>query len=232
MIHRFRSMIESMIIDSNGRYSIDHNTITYSVRLLTKKTLSNIKKFQYLNSAVKDDAARCSEALGISHSTYELAWNTLKAQFEDPGTVAYHHTQTLVDLPAIVKPSVTSLKQFSDNLNNHISSDVVYYIKCRDCPASYVDQTKKLLCSRILEHKNYIRRNSSQRSVIIDHRIELSHDFDWDNVRILDEEHSYIRRFVSEMLYIKKQKLSLNLQSDTELLNTVYLPLVGRFKRL
>lgn len=87
----------------------------------------------------------------------------------------------------------------------------------------------KNLYSQISEHKNHIRRNWTQHSVITDHRVEFSHDFDWDNVRILNEEYSYSKRLVSQMLYMKKQKTSLNLQSDIDFLGNACIPLVDKF---
>jgi len=50
---------------------------------------------------------------------------------------------------------------------------------------SYVGQTRRLLKERIDKHKNHIRRNVTQTSVITEHRLEYSHDFDWNNIPIL-----------------------------------------------
>jgi len=40
--------------------------------------------------------------------------------------------------------------------------------------------------TRIKEHKNHIRETT--HSVIMDHRLKNDHEFDWDNVEILDKE--------------------------------------------
>jgi len=72
-----------------------------------------------------------------------------------------------------------------------------------------VGQTKRLLHSRISEHKNHIKRNSTQISAITNHRLNLDHDFDWDNVEVLDEEINYKKRLISEMIRIKKPKFEL-----------------------
>jgi len=64
--------------------------------------------------------------------------------------------------------------------NNH----VVYKIKYKDCNASYADQTKRQLSTRIKEH----RRNgnlSMSKPTVITHMTEQSHSFDWDNIQIL-----------------------------------------------
>ena len=56
----------------------------------------------------------------------------------------------------------------------------------------------------------------------------MNHEFDWENVEILDKEPSYKKKSMSEMLHIKKQVLGLNKQSDTELLSDAYLPILDR----
>jgi len=43
----------------------------------------------------------------------------------------------------------------------------------------------------------------NQPSVILCHRLEHKHDFDWDKIEILDMESYYSKRIL-EMIYIKK----------------------------
>ncbi|KYN22373.1 hypothetical protein ALC57_05227 [Trachymyrmex cornetzi] len=76
--------------------------------------------------------------------------------------------------------------------------------------------------SSISEHKSDIRRNTGSPTVITDHRINLDHNFKWDNVKILDCESSYNKRLVSEMVHIKRQKQGLNKMNDTESLPDFY----------
>jgi len=106
--------------------------------------------------------------------------------------------------------------------------NVVYKLNCVDCNASYVGQTCRLLKTRIAEHRNYINRNTTTQSVITEHRIGLSHDFDWLNVEILDVERYYTKRLISEMLYIKLQDNSLNQQTDTECLDSGIISILNR----
>jgi len=47
------------------------------------------------------------------------------------------------------------------------------------------------------------------------------HDFDWDNVEILDVERKN-KRLISEMINIKSQSKGLNLQIDTDSLDRAY----------
>jgi len=68
------------------------------------------------------------------------------------------------------------------------------------CDASYVGQIRRLLKTRIDEHQSHIQRNTNQSSVITEHRLEFLHDFDWDNIEILDEEIYFNKRIISEMI--------------------------------
>jgi hypothetical protein len=102
-----------------------------------------------------------------------------------------------------------------------------YRIDCQDCDASYVGQTGRRLITRIKEHRANINRASSSHSVITEHRL-TGHDFVWNNVHILDEEPSYIKRQISEMLHIKQQKNDINLQDDTRLLDNSYLSIIKK----
>jgi len=80
------------------------------------------------------------------------------------------------------------IKVHKDALSSFSYSNVVYQINCLDCDASYVGQTKRTLNTRVSEHRNHARRNSIQNLVITDHRSKFRHEFDWDNIKILDEE--------------------------------------------
>jgi len=84
----------------------------------------------------------------------------------------------------------------------------------------------------VSKHRNHARRNTTQNSVITDYRSKFRHkighkfrqnsEFDWDNVKILNEEMKYNKRLISKMIFIKKQKHGLNAQMDTELLDSIY----------
>ena len=117
------------------------------------------------------------------------------------------------------------IKVQKDKLTNNQLSNVIYKIPCADCDASYVGQTRRLLSTRLKEHRSHISRNTSQKSVITNHRL-MGHEFKWEEVEVLDREPVLNKRLTSEMIFIKRQKNSLNLQSDTDNLNTVYLPLL------
>jgi len=114
------------------------------------------------------------------------------------------------------------IKVHKDVDHTSCKNNVIYKIACNNCDATYVGQTKRQLRTRIKEHKNNIKLDQSKLCVISEHIIKFNHSFDWDNVKILDCESKFYKKITSEMIHIKEQKASLNLNSDTELLNESY----------
>jgi len=82
------------------------------------------------------------------------------------------------------------------------------------------------LRTRIKEHKNNIK-DQSKHSIISEHIVKYNHSFDWDNAKILDCEFKFYKRITSEMIHIKEQKVSLNLNSNTELFNESYFDILN-----
>lgn len=80
------------------------------------------------------------------------------------------------------------IKVQKDPLKNQNKSNVVYKIDCKSCNASYVRQTGRQLQTRIKKHHSHIRRNTANRSVITEHRLEFDHDFKWEEVLVSNKE--------------------------------------------
>ena len=114
------------------------------------------------------------------------------------------------------------IKGGKDRIEPLQQTGVVYKLNCQNCEASYVGQTKRKLTTRIKEHKADIKKEQENMSVVSTHRISNNHDFQWENVEILDIEQNYHRRLISEMIHIKGQKEGINKQSDVQLLPECY----------
>ena len=65
--------------------------------------------------------------------------------------------------------------------------------------------------------------------MITEHRVNHNHNFNWKDVKILDKEPSYNKRLISEMIYLKRQKISLNRQNDIESLSDSYQNILQSF---
>jgi len=112
------------------------------------------------------------------------------------------------------------------------NKNVVYKLSCKDCNMVYVGQTKRRLNTRIEEHmKDINKKTTANLSVISEHRLEFKHEFDWNNPSILDREDKYYRRLIAEMVYIKMHNNTINLQTDTELLQHSYCEILNRIQK-
>ena len=66
-----------------------------------------------------------------------------------------------------------------------------------------IGETKRALHERVTEHQN----NSNQRAVINEHKNHSKHDFEWEDVNILNNESNWSKRTISEMLHINATDL-------------------------
>jgi len=135
-------------------------------------------------------------------------------------------SKTLIGLRCLNKLS-RLIKVHKDIDKPLYKNNVVYKIHCRDCEATYVGQTKRQLKTRLKEHRNNIKLDQSKHSVISEHITKYNHSFDWENTKIIDYESRYYKRIISEMIHIKEQKVSLNLKSDTDLLDDSYFDILN-----
>ena len=124
------------------------------------------------------------------------------------------------------------IKLHKDSLLVSSKRNVVYKINCNSCDASYAGHTGRQLHTRNSEHKNQVRHNTTNHSVITEHRLNYDHDFTWDEVEILDIEPFYSKRLISEMLFSKRQRNSINLQTDVRSLHHMYASTIERLPLL
>jgi len=197
----------------NG-YPLDFIIDTISIRL--KKLLN--KKTKEQNETSKEDGHKewfLIPFIPMLNEKFKNIANTLKSK------LAFF---SLHKLGRIIRAQ-------KDTLPLGFNKNVVYRLSCKDCDAVYIGQTKRRLNTRVIEHKKDINKKIVNHSVITEHRLQFNHDFDWDNPTILDKEQRYYRRLISEMISIKTHSNTINLQSDTELLQNSYCEIFNRIKR-
>jgi len=130
-------------------------------------------------------------------------------------------------VPGINNKITDIVKLGKDVTKKEKRTSLVYKISCNNCQVSYVGQTKRTLKKRISEHK----KNVDPESVVYKHRIDYNHDFNFEDVKILDTELNYRKRLISEMLLIKGTKNTINKKEDTQKLSRSYKPLFKKLSR-
>ncbi|UYV70021.1 hypothetical protein LAZ67_7001493 [Cordylochernes scorpioides] len=85
-------------------------------------TLGNYQKLQYLNSALKGNAARIIRAFNISDEKYPIAWQTLVNRFDRKSELAFKQIQNLYDLKNVKQESTIDLLDLLDTCNESIQN--------------------------------------------------------------------------------------------------------------
>ena len=129
------------------------------------------------------------------------------------------HLDTVFTIPKKLEGIIKSGK---DKLVRENETELVYQIECGDCDAVYIGQTKRHLSTRVNEHKKDITKHPSNHSVVSKHRMQLGHNFKWEETNIIHKEKNIKKREIAEMLLIKKHPNAINLKKDTENLNSIY----------
>lgn len=127
-------------------------------------------------------------------------------------------------LPLVEKSLNSIIKLGKDKTDKWDQTNVVYKFDCSNCSAIYIGQTKRSLKTRITEHM----KNTNSESVVCQHRQIPNHEFDWNNVKILDHEHDYKKRAISEMIHIKTNNFTINKKEDIIFLNKSLFPLLNK----
>ncbi|XP_045466602.1 uncharacterized protein LOC123675299 [Harmonia axyridis] len=97
-----------------------HDTFT---QLIDKSaSLTNIQKFFYLKSCLKNDASRLIQSIEVSDRNYSLAWESLVKRYQNKRIIVNTHIKALFDLPIVMKNSAASLRQLTDKINQHLGA--------------------------------------------------------------------------------------------------------------
>lgn len=111
--------------------------------------------------------------------------------------------------------------RIKDETPNLYKTNVVYKMSCMGCQSSYVGQTSQWLRQRITQHKSDCRLGKNTCAVV-DHCLKTGHQFDYTNVKVLDQNDNYKKRLFLEMCHIIKDNNSINSKADTNQLSNIY----------
>ena len=89
------------------------------------------------------------------------------------------------------------LRKPKDKFSKDLSSGVIYKINCKDRDKVYIGQTSRALRSRTREHTRTIFKGD-ENSLLAQHCIKNSHEFDLDDVKIIDRCSQWSKRLFLE----------------------------------
>ena len=115
----------------------------------------------------------------------------------------------------------SELCHLKDKKTSQEKSGVVYKIDCEDCNAKYVGETGRQVRDRMTEHQRDIR-NKKPASKVYEHVRETGHNFNFENISILDNCSNRKTRLHLESIHTFKQPNSIN---RSLIINPTYKPL-------
>lgn len=113
-----------------------------------------------------------------------------------------------------------------------MKSKVVYRVDCLNCNGKYPGQTKQRVVNRMAKHKSDIKlKKRTETTGLTIHTLERKHQFNFDNIKILDHIPNYHQRNIAEKMHICNTKDTVNLLSDTNGLHESYVTFFKKRKK-
>lgn len=88
----------------------------------THTGLDNIKKFCYLLSCLKGEAAKVIECIEVTNDNYQTPWDLLVSRFQNKSVIIKHHIGKLFELPSVGKDVQIGLRNLTDAVKKHVRS--------------------------------------------------------------------------------------------------------------
>lgn len=118
-----------------------------------------------------------------------------------------------------------------DPLSKEQQTCVVYKLPC-ECGLCYVRQTKQFVGSRVKQHISDCRNmnvNKKNQTALTMHHFDLHHNCEFDRFEILDKETNWLKRNISEIIFIRVNE-TVNKRTDTNNLSILYYKILNDFK--
>lgn len=93
---------------------------TFNSLVHNNTQLSDIEKYHYLKSCLREEAAQVIKALEMSSVNYIIAWDLLKDRFQNKRLFINNHIKGLHEIPTMSKESGSALRILISNTNTHM----------------------------------------------------------------------------------------------------------------
>ena len=85
---------------------------------------------------------------------------------------------------------------------------------CKDCEAVYFGESKRTLAERTKKHTRAVRAADNRRYETA-HCWKYSHDFNWENKKIMDYEANTAARKIKETIHLLRDNIHINTDFHT-----------------
>lgn len=93
---------------------------TFEKLINSNSDLSEVQKFHYLRSSLKDDAAEVIKAFEITIENYKEAWELLIERYDNRRRIVQEHIKLLFNLQPMIKENHVQLRNLLDDVCKHL----------------------------------------------------------------------------------------------------------------
>ncbi|XP_018396261.1 PREDICTED: uncharacterized protein LOC108774612 [Cyphomyrmex costatus] len=86
----------------------------------TNQNLSEIEKFHYLRSSLKDKASEIIKSIETTADNYKDAWNALKERFDNKRWILQRHIKAIFEIAPVTKENYVQLRELLDTVLKHL----------------------------------------------------------------------------------------------------------------
>ncbi|KAJ8952278.1 hypothetical protein NQ318_007446, partial [Aromia moschata] len=108
------------LTEFNGAYTEFTQFIdSFNALVHNNSSLSNVQKFFYLKSCLKNEPLQVISSLEVTDGNYQIALDLLKERYENKRVIINNHLKQIFDLPALYKENAVALRKLLDNFIKH-----------------------------------------------------------------------------------------------------------------
>lgn len=140
-----------------------HYRDTFQALIIDNKVLSDVQKFHYLISSLKDEAKMLILNLPVTNDNFTVAWDLVTQRYNNIKLIAMNHAKLLVQMPLVKKGDASSLGQLINHVSSHTNA-----IQALTLNASMHDLILNHLLLSVLDletHKEWERQTSRQQDI-------------------------------------------------------------------
>ncbi|KYN08275.1 hypothetical protein ALC62_00745 [Cyphomyrmex costatus] len=89
---------------------------TFEKLIHVNPSLTDIERFHYLRSWLKDKAAEVVKSIETTTDNYHEAWNAVKERFDNKRWIVRKHIKAIFDAPAVMKENHVALRDLLDTI--------------------------------------------------------------------------------------------------------------------
>lgn len=93
---------------------------SFTSAINNNQSITDVQRFQYLRSSLKNEALHVIEALETSGENYKIAWDLLEAQYQNRRLIVNTHLKEIIEIPSVTKDNRASLGQFVNHIRKHV----------------------------------------------------------------------------------------------------------------